>query len=142
MATEKNMVQYVFTPWRDRHELLLVREQLYGSSTSSTSCTAAQAEAQGDNGTSISTLLTPCIAGRGRAAAATPAPPPPQRALQHQAIARISMWVQRGNCPHMVESTALLMAAVLSDEAAAMQTRSSGSSTYAVRAAYSAAFSR
>ncbi|UKZ57827.1 hypothetical protein TrVGV298_011688 [Trichoderma virens] len=25
------MVQYVFTPWRDRHELLLVREQFYGS---------------------------------------------------------------------------------------------------------------
>ena len=130
------MVQYVFTPWRDRHELLLVREQLYGSSASISS--AAQAEAEADNGTKISTLLTPCTA-RGGGEEGTP---PPQRALQHQAVARISMWVQRGNCPHMVESTALLMAAVLSDEAAAMQTRSSGSSTYAVRAAYSAAFSR
>ncbi|UKZ57828.1 hypothetical protein TrVGV298_011689 [Trichoderma virens] len=50
------------------------------------------------------------------------------------------MWMQRGNCPHMVESTALLMAAVLSDEAAA--TGNAGASTYAVRAAYAAAFSR
>lgn len=89
------MVQYVFTPWRDRAELLLVRDQLYK----------------------------------------TPAEP----LEQHKAVARASMWMQRGNCPHMVESTALLTAAVLSDADAAA---SSGASTYAVRAAYSAAFSR
>lgn len=59
---------------------------------------------------------------------------------QHQAVARVSMWMQRGNCPHLVESTALLMAAVLSDQSAV--TDNAGSSTYAVRAAYSAAFSR
>ena len=29
------------------------------------------------------------------------------------------MWMQRGNCPHMVESTALLTAAILSDQQAA-----------------------
>ncbi|KOS18545.1 Pre-rRNA-processing protein las1 [Escovopsis weberi] len=52
------------------------------------------------------------------------------------------MWMQRGNCPHMVESTALLMAAVLSDEASATATANAAASTYAVRAAYSAAFSR
>ncbi|GJC82145.1 hypothetical protein ColLi_04983 [Colletotrichum liriopes] len=47
------------------------------------------------------------------------------------------MWMQRGNCPHMVESTALLTAAILSDG------ESKGSAgTYAVRAAYAAAFSR
>ncbi len=108
------MVQYVFTPWRDRHELLLVREQLYGDN-----------DGESKTGTTTTTTTTT-----------------KRRALQHQAVPRISMWVQRGNCPHMVESTALLMAAVLSDEAAAMHTRSSGSETYAVRAAYSAAFSR
>lgn len=59
---------------------------------------------------------------------------------QHKAVGRVSMWMQRGNCPHMVESTALLMAAVLSDEAAAAG--NAGASTYAVRAAYAAAFSR
>ena len=101
------------------------------------------------------------------------------------AVARVSMWMQRGNCPHMVESTALLMAAILSDEeqtgiggagggaggagagtsGATRPTGTSGmgmgmgtgvgnggggsgsgigvmSSSYAVRAAYSAAFSR
>lgn len=115
------MVQYVFTPWRDRHELLLVRDQLYGDS---------KANSQDAAEDTIATTTTSTAAAAKR------------RALQHQAVARISMWVQRGNCPHMVESTALLMAAVLSDEAAAMHTRSSGSETYAVRAAYSAAFSR
>lgn len=87
------------------------------------------------------------------------------------AVARVSMWMQRGNCPHMVESTALLMAAILSDEeqtgiastagtsagTGTSRMSSSGmataiargvdgigvmSSSYAVRAAYSAAFSR
>ncbi|KAM3454926.1 hypothetical protein MY3296_002708 [Beauveria thailandica] len=97
------MVQYIFTPWRDRQELLLVRDQLY-------------ADTRDD------------------------ADPNSRRARQNLAVARISMWVHRGNCPHMVESTALLFAAVLSDDMAA--TQSAGSSTYAVRAAYSAAFSR
>lgn len=59
------------------------------------------------------------------------------------------MWMQRGGCPHLVESTALLRAAILSDLAAAAghetaadegAARSSGA--YAARAAYSAAFSR
>ncbi|ATY59128.1 hydroxyacylglutathione hydrolase, partial [Cordyceps militaris] len=104
------MVQYIFTPWRDRQELLLVRDQLYGDRRDHE------------------------------------LPPPPhedddaRRTRQNLAVARISMWVQRGSCPHMVESTALLFAAVLSDKVAA--TQSAGSSTYAVRAAYSAAFSR
>ncbi|KAH7228949.1 Las1-like-domain-containing protein [Fusarium oxysporum] len=60
---------------------------------------------------------------------------------QHKAVARVSMWMQRGNCPHMVESTALLMAAMLSDKEAAAG-ENAASSAYAIRAAYSAAFSR
>ncbi|XWW96752.1 hypothetical protein V2A60_004732 [Cordyceps javanica] len=101
------MVQYIFTPWRDRHELLLVRDQLYAGRQ-------GQRQLHHDDDA--------------------------RRALQNLAVARISMWMQRGGCPHMVESTALLFAAVLSDDVAA--TQSAGSSTYAVRAAYSAAFSR
>lgn len=50
------------------------------------------------------------------------------------------MWMQRGGCPHLVESTALLTAAILSD---LHETRTGvHSSSYAIRAAYSAAFSR
>ncbi|KAJ8132828.1 hypothetical protein O1611_g792 [Lasiodiplodia mahajangana] len=48
--------------------------------------------------------------------------------------------MQRGGCPHLVESTALLTAAVLSDLHES-RTRAN-SSSYAIRAAYSAAFSR
>lgn len=63
------------------------------------------------------------------------------RTEQLEAVARVSMWMQRGNCPHLVESTALLVAAVLNDGAGAAVAEGM-SSTYAVRAAYSAAFSR
>lgn len=59
---------------------------------------------------------------------------------QQQAVSRVSMWMQRGGCPHLVESTALLTAAVLSDLHES-RTRAN-SSSYAIRAAYSAAFSR
>ena len=90
------------------------------------------------------------------------------RARQHLAIARVSMWMQRGSCPHLVESTALLTAAILSDQQAQQAAISAGadgqreatreldpsarrsdlgsvqlsSNSYAARAAYSTAFSR
>lgn len=50
------------------------------------------------------------------------------------AVAKVSVWMQRGNCPHLVESTAILTGAVLNDVP--------GNSTYCVRAAYAAAFCR
>jgi Las1-like len=53
---------------------------------------------------------------------------------RHEAVERVSVWVQRGNCPHSVESTALLVSAMLNEAA--------GTSAYAMRAAYSTAFSR
>jgi ribosomal biogenesis protein LAS1 len=53
---------------------------------------------------------------------------------KRHAVARVSVWMQRGNCPHLVESTAILTAAVLNDVP--------GNSTYCVRAAYAAAFCR
>ena len=68
-----------------------------------------------------------------------------RREEKHRAVARVSVWMQRGGCPHLVESTALLTAAILSDAASssAASTGGSGSAgTYAARAAYAAAFSR
>lgn len=85
------MVQFVFTPWRNRAELLRVRQQLFpASSFSSPSSTSTT-------------------------------PPEPWWATPtelhdiERAIARIFMWVHRGGCPHVVESTALLMAAIVFD---------------------------
>ncbi|KAH0493861.1 hypothetical protein TgHK011_000507 [Trichoderma gracile] len=180
------MVQYVFTPWRDRQELLLVREQFYGSGALTQTVGASgriqggaayshhqrqqqqpktqedqsrafeggrdadadkQQHQQGNRGREEEGQgLNQGDARRGTTAAAAAASPNRQASREqadgekHKAVGRVSMWMQRGNCPHMVESTALLMAAVLSDEAAA--TGNAGASTYAVRAAYAAAFSR
>jgi hypothetical protein len=124
----ETMVQYVFTPWRDRYELLLVREQMYTGIT-----TDAQDPKQklplGGLGGNEGIQIHQDIDNKET------------RARQHQAVARVSMWMQRGNCPHLIESTALLMAAMLSDREAATR-ENAASSAYAIRAAYSAAFSR
>lgn len=72
---------------------------------------------------------------------------------KQMAVARVSMWMQRGGCPHMVESTALLTAAMLGERERERETGgdgegdgddgwTGGSRGLAVRAAYSAAFSR
>lgn len=115
------MVQFVFTPWRNRAELLKVRSQLYPSSSQST----------------------------------PPTPPTPNQKwtaaeLQdiQKAIARVFMWVHRGNCPHVVESTAMLMSAVLLDRRHTHHHRNhhgsddDAASEYGVRAAYLTAFTR
>ncbi|KAG4026402.1 hypothetical protein MFRU_041g00460 [Monilinia fructicola] len=59
---------------------------------------------------------------------------PPNDTHRRQAVCLISVWMQRGNCPHLVESTAIITSAILNDIP--------GNSSYCVRAAYSAAFSR
>jgi hypothetical protein len=83
------------------------------------------------------------IAASPASAARQQGPNEQRRRDRHQAVARVSMWMQRGHCPHMVESTALLMAAVLSDEETPSSLdHNAASTTYALRAAYSAAFSR
>ncbi|KAF5600951.1 hydroxyacylglutathione hydrolase [Fusarium subglutinans] len=120
------MVQYVFTPWRDRYELLLVREQMY------TGIDINAIEAKGHSSqpkVSVNIQSQQILDDQEI------------QKRQHKAVARVSMWMQRGNCPHMVESTALLMAAMLSDKEAAAG-ENAASSAYAIRAAYSAAFSR
>jgi hypothetical protein len=76
----------------------------------------------------------------------TPAAPlsASQIAAQHRAVSLISIWVQRGNCPHLIESTALLTAAQLLDSPppSSYQASQHQNSAYAVRASYSAAFCR
>ncbi|EKJ75729.1 hypothetical protein FPSE_04111 [Fusarium pseudograminearum CS3096] len=122
------MVQYVFTPWRDRYELLLVREQMYTGITTNVR-DPKQKLGQDASGSSEDMQIRQDIDDKET------------RARQHQAVARVSMWMQRGNCPHLIESTALLMAAMLSDREAATR-ENAASSAYAIRATYSAAFSR
>lgn len=111
------MVTYVFTPWREPAELLQVRRQFFPHQTSAARDGADRAD-DGDQ----------------------------DDLEKHRAIARVSMWMQRGGCPHLVESTALLTAAMLSDRqttaTVAIPGPTASASSYAVRAAYSAAFSR
>jgi hypothetical protein len=132
------MVRYVFTPWRDRQELLLVRQQFYAAAQQPASA------APGPNRAVVGRPLATAPTDDGHDdTTGQQQQQQRRRSDQHQAVARVSMWMQRGHCPHMVESTALLTAAVLSDEevhGAAEHT--AASSTYAIRAAYSAAFSR
>lgn len=108
------MVQYVHTPWRDRAELLKVRAQFYPNQSLAV--------------TSSTTSLNAEVVERGRRAA----------------VARVSMWMHRGGCSHLVESTGLIVAAVLNDTASSRSRSRSGGdvSSPAVRLAYSAAFSR
>ncbi|KAK4038796.1 Las1-like protein, partial [Parachaetomium inaequale] len=144
------MVQYIFTPWRDRRELLAVRGQFYPEH---------QTQTQSQSTTAYFPFSHTAKSEKENIHA--------ERQQQRQrhdakqrAVARVSMWMQRGACPHMVESTALLMAAILSDEGQQQQPgpggrrmgmgegygygdgASTASRGYAVRAAYSAAFSR
>ena len=131
------MVQYIFTPWRDRRELLAVRAQFYPEHQLSLSLSQQQQQdfsqqlqqqrRRGDDDYDDDGEQN----GRKQEH---------KQKQKQQAVARVSMWMQRGGCPHMVESTALLAAAVLSDDNTA---GGNGiGSGYAVRAAYSAAFSR
>lgn len=109
------MVQFVFTPWRNRAELLLARQHLFPT-------------------------FTPT----------TPPPPasdpwwtsPAQLTDLSHALARVFLWTHRGGCPHVVESTALLLQALVLDE----QARSGGGGAHigqvAVISNYVTAFTR
>lgn len=103
------MVQFIFTPWRNRAELLRVRNQFYPS-------TAASDQKQQPWSTAA------------------------ELAAIEKAIARVFMWVHRGHCPHVIESTALLMAAIVLDsKSGSNQDAVSGA---AVRASYLMGFTR
>lgn len=152
-------MQYIHTPWRDQQELLAVRQQFYPSSLPPSTNANISASAGGSAiGTSPSSSITVSLASTYHLIALSTDPRYPaddprvegddeDAALaqeaekrQQQAVSRVSMWMQRGGCPHMIESTALLTAAILSDLHES-RTRAN-SSSYAIRAAYSAAFSR
>ncbi|KAI0897996.1 Las1-domain-containing protein [Annulohypoxylon nitens] len=121
------MVQYLHTPWRDRAELLRVREQFYPSPPTSDPQSNQDASNFGDGDESRRSDRNSDETAK-------------EEAAKQHAVSRVSMWMQRGGCPHLVESTALLMAAILSD---LHETRArANSSSYSLRAAYSAAFSR
>lgn len=114
------MVQFIFTPWRNRAELLRVRSQFYPSSDLSTTTTAA---------------ATTGVPKDGR----LPWSAPEELDAINKAIARVFMWVHRGHCPHVVESTALLMSAIVFDETRGPHDAVSGA---AVRAGYLVGFTR
>ncbi|KAI8965705.1 Las1-domain-containing protein [Daldinia sp. FL1419] len=120
------MVQYIHTPWRDRGELLRVRRQFYPAAPSSASAHTSTSTAESHHEDEDADARTEEEA---------------EAAKQH-AVSRVSMWMQRGGCPHLVESTALLVAAILSDVRETRARAPSGASAYAIRAAYAAAFSR
>ncbi|TGJ86173.1 hypothetical protein E0Z10_g2604 [Xylaria hypoxylon] len=134
------MVQYIHTPWRDQQELLRVRQQFYPFSSSPPSThthTHTNAHATPNNAT---TAVPHSRDEHADGAHATLTIALDAERRQQHAVSRVSMWMQRGGCPHLVESTALLTAAVLSD---LHESRTkANSSSYAIRAAYSAAFSR
>lgn len=124
------MVQFIFTPWRDRQELLTVRGQFYPAAPDLCGGHVPKSPGAPEPGSGRQNIAAFGDQTHNR------------QELRHSAVARVSMWVQRGNCPHLVESTALLVAAILSDEGFQEDRDHQGSSAFAVRAAYSTAFSR
>ncbi|KAI7020341.1 hypothetical protein KC355_g2775 [Hortaea werneckii] len=126
------MPRYTITPWRHQRDLLEVRTQLYPQHTTADPSTGAAAM-------------------------------PQQQAVQdmrRHAVDRILAWKLRGNLPHAVESTALLVDAILHHHQQQQQaqpqpptspntatttnapTHPTPASTFALRAVYSAAFTR
>lgn len=126
-----DMVQFIFTPWRDRQELLTVRGQFFPAAPDLCGGHVPKSPGAPEPGS-----------GEDQNVAVFGDQTHNRQELRHSAVARVSMWVQRGNCPHLVESTALLVAAILSDEGFQEDRDQQGSSAFAVRAAYSTAFSR
>ncbi|KAI0810679.1 Las1-like-domain-containing protein [Xylaria sp. FL0064] len=135
------MATYIHTPWRDEEELLRVRQQFYPSSSPSSIHASAKPNTPTTahhNHNHIHDHRNSNENADGTHAALAIVLDAERR--QQQAVSRVSMWMQRGGCPHLVESTALLTAAILSD---LHESRTkANSSSYAIRAAYSAAFSR
>ena len=127
------MVQYIVTPWRDHKELISVREHLYPGDQPPSSSTS------GDLSDSLPWSVVYAASSLTSVSRA--------EADQRLAVGRVQMWAHRGNCPHLVESTGLLVAVVLDDVNQSRRQRSerpasSSLSDFAVRAAYATAFSR
>ncbi|KAI7580454.1 hypothetical protein KC316_g8952, partial [Hortaea werneckii] len=132
------MPRYTITPWRHQRDLLEVRAQLYPQYTTANPSTVAAAPQQNVQDT------------------------------RRHAVDRILAWKLRGNLPHAVESTALLVDAILHHQQQQQQQQvqpqpqtspntptttitngptytsapAPSASTFALRAVYSAAFTR
>ncbi|KAI6321707.1 hypothetical protein MCOR30_007863, partial [Pyricularia oryzae] len=134
------MVQYVFTPWKDRGELLQVRRQFFPQQVAQHATTVASG-----NG-AVAAAAAGTAASSNFSSSSIVSSSSSSRADKKSAVSRVSMWMQRGGCPHMVESTALLIAAMVADEESMLlptgKSATDSNSSYAVRASYSAAFSR
>ncbi|POS86564.1 hypothetical protein EPUL_002925 [Erysiphe pulchra] len=112
------MVQYIITPWRNQAELLKVRSQFYHQFLDQ----EEKINSSNNNNYRIINHENE------------------QKQLEDEnekkeAVARVRLWMQRGNCPHLIESTAILTSAILND-------LRGGNESYCVRAVYAAAFSR
>ncbi|RMY44933.1 hypothetical protein D0865_10237 [Hortaea werneckii] len=126
------MPRYTITPWRHQRDLLEVRAQLYPHHTTANPSTVAAAPQQN------------------------------VQDMRRHAVDRILAWKLRGNLPHAVESTALLVDAILHHHQQQQQLQvppattngptpaphasapapAPSASTFALRAVYSAAFTR
>ncbi|KAH7033281.1 Las1-like-domain-containing protein [Microdochium trichocladiopsis] len=146
------MVQYIVTPWRDHNELITARTQLYpggGPPSDDTPDNLPWAAVYASSATRPTDQQRSEDDGLSSAVSRV-------EADQRLAVGRVQMWAHRGNCPHLVESTGLLVAVVLDDVdqsrrrrqqqrerlAASAQASSLSLSDFAVRAAYATAFSR
>ncbi|KAI6245849.1 Pre-rRNA-processing protein las1 [Erysiphe necator] len=103
------MVQYIITPWRNQAELLKVRSQFYSQHKEEESKSTNDCEDEKQKQI--------------------------DQEQKKEAVARVRLWMQRGNCPHLIESTAILTSAKLND-------LRGGNESFCVRAVYAAAFSR
>ncbi|TQS35131.1 hypothetical protein Golomagni_04456 [Golovinomyces magnicellulatus] len=116
------MVQYVITPWYHAQELVQIRHQFYAQYNkfhSETFPCGATANGGGSGGEEEIDNDDDNL----------------RQVNIKQAVARVHVWMSRGNCPHLVESTAILNSAILHD-------RRGGFESYCLRAVYANAFSR
>jgi hypothetical protein len=114
------MVQYVFTPWRDQGELLTVRQQFYPE----TARARGRERLAADTSDALDRLAK-------------------EDEDRQRAVARVSLWMHRGHCPHLIESTALLTASQLLERGQKVGSQQdSPAARSAIRASYATAFSR
>lgn len=121
------MVQYIINPWRSPIELLHLRSQLYGiSEEENPSIQSSSSVSKRESDLKRSYEENDSNHDKDRDIML--------RKEKEIAVARVRIWMQRGNCPHLVESTAILTSAILNDK--------KGNEIYCVRAVYAAAFCR
>ena len=116
------MVQYSITPWRTPSDLLSIRSAFYPFGDPSSLHAIHQNSLLSQNPQQIAIL----------------------NAAKSRAIALVSLYVQRGNCPHLLASTSLLIGASLLDSQSlgGSTTGAHGRQSDALKCSYAAAFGR